>query len=105
MKVIELNRNNFKQEVLQSAVPVVVDFWAPWCGPCQAMGPIISKLAEASDGGYTVGKVNVDEEPELAETYGIMSIPSIKVFRDGRNSASAVGYTPQNKILEMLDSK
>lgn len=102
MAELILNKNNFEQEVLNSDKPVVVDFWAPWCGPCQMMGPVISELAEASEGRFVVGKVNVDEESELSEQFRIMSIPSIKIFRNGEVISSSIGYTPQSRILEML---
>jgi thioredoxin 1 len=80
----ELTENNFEQEVLKSATPVLVDFYAPWCGPCQMMGPIIDELAEEVKGKFGVFKVNVDESPTLAEKYAVMSIPAIKIFKGGQ---------------------
>ncbi len=82
MAEITLTSENFKAEVLESKVPVLVDFWATWCGPCQMMGPVVEELANESDGSYKVGKVNVDEQGELAQEYGIMSIPAFFVFKD-----------------------
>lgn len=105
MPELILNKENFEKEVLKAEGPVVVDFWAPWCGPCQMMAPVISELAEKAEGRYSVGKVNVDEENELSERFRIMSIPSIKVFKNGEVVASSIGYTPQGRIMEMLADK
>ncbi|MBO7599933.1 MAG: thioredoxin [Lachnospiraceae bacterium] len=102
MAEITLTKDNFEAEVLKSDIPVVVDFWATWCGPCQMMGPIIEKFAEEFEGTYTVGKVNVDDEEELAEEYGIMSIPSIKIFKNGENVKSVVGVQSREKLLDLL---
>jgi thioredoxin 1 len=81
---LELTDQNFESEVLKNILPVLVDFWAPWCGPCQVMGPIVEELAKEVEGKAKVGKVNVDENPALAEKYGILSIPSIKIFKGGQ---------------------
>ena len=102
MSEVMLTESNFEEEVLKSTVPVLVDFWAPWCGPCKMLGPVVSEIAEASDGSYKVGKVNVDDEPELAEKYGIMSIPSIFVFKDGQVAEKKIGLTTKNDLLAML---
>ncbi|MBO7333895.1 MAG: thioredoxin [Lachnospiraceae bacterium] len=102
MAEITLTKDNFEAEVLKSDIPVVVDFWATWCGPCQMMGPIIEKFAEEFEGTYKVGKVNVDDEEELAEEYGIMSIPSIKIFKNGENVKSVVGVQSREKLLDLL---
>ncbi len=98
----KFDESNFDQEVLGSDKPVVVDFWAPWCGPCRMMGPVIEKFAEEFDGQYVVGKVNVDENGDLASKYNIMSIPAIKVFKNGEVVSSAVGVQSREKLLEML---
>lgn len=94
--------DNFEQEVLKSDKPVIVDFWAPWCGPCQMMGPVIKELSEEADGKYIVGKINIDEEAALAERFNIMSIPTIKIFKDGKEVASSLGVVSKGKIKEMM---
>lgn len=104
MAEIILTKDNFEEEVINSQIPVVVDFWATWCGPCRMMGPIVEKFAEEFEGVYKVGKVNVDDEQELALRYNIMSIPTIKVFRDGKNTASAVGVQSREALLEMIEA-
>jgi thioredoxin 1 len=81
---LELNDSNFESEVLKSTLPVLVDFWAPWCGPCQIMGSIIDELAKEVEGKAKVFKVNVDENPDIAEKYSVMSIPSLKIFKNGQ---------------------
>jgi thioredoxin 1 len=102
MSEVMLTESNFEEEVLKSNVPVLVDFWAPWCGPCRMLGPVVSEIAEESDGSYKVGKVNVDDEQELAAQYGIMSIPSIFVFKNGQVAEKKIGLTTKNDILAML---
>ena len=93
---------NFEKEVLQSDVPVLVDFWATWCMPCKMLAPVIEEIA-AEAGGYKVGKVDVDQEPELAQKYRIMSIPSILVFKNGKVAASTVGVQPKAALKELLN--
>lgn len=101
---ITLNKDNFESVVLKSDKPVIVDFWAPWCGPCQMMGPVISKIAEEADGRFVVGKVNIDDEEELSDKYSVMSIPTIKVFKNGEVFATRIGATSKEKILQMIDN-
>lgn len=101
MEVIRLTEQNFDKEVLAAKEPVLVDFWASWCGPCRMMSPVVDEIAGEMP-GVKVGKVNVDEEGELAQRYGIMSIPALLVFRDGKVAAQTVGVRPKETILEML---
>ncbi|MGI5934640.1 MAG: thioredoxin [Lawsonibacter sp.] len=101
MSVIHIDRNNFQSEVLGSDRPVLLDFWAPWCGPCRMVGPILDEIAgERSD--IKVAKINVDEQPELAGQFGVMSIPTLVVMKDGRIVQQAVGVRPKAQILSML---
>ena len=101
MAIVNANKNNFKNEVLLSDKPVLLDFWAPWCGPCRMVGPILEQIA-AERGDVKVVKVNVDEETELAREYGIMSIPTIMVVREGKVVNQSLGAKPKNQILNLL---
>ena len=101
MSVLTLTASNFETEVLKAAKPVVVDFWATWCGPCRMQGPIIDRMAEKRD-DIIFGKVNVDEEEALAMHYGISSIPTLLFFKDGKLVNQTVGVTPEAKIAQML---
>ena len=100
MAHITLTKDNFAQEVLRAEKPVLVDFWASWCGPCMALAPTVDEVAE-EQAAVTVGKVNVDDEPELARQYRIMSIPTLIVFRDGEPVRREVGGRSKEEILEM----
>ena len=101
MSVIHINQNNFSSEVLQSDQPVLLDFWASWCGPCRMVSPILDEIAaERSD--IKVGKIYVDEQPELAAQFGVMSIPTLVVMKNGRVVNQAVGARPKAQILGML---
>ena len=103
MAEIKITSSNFEQEVLNSDVPVLVDFWAAWCGPCRMLAPAVAQIAAEMSGQVKVGKVNVDEEPELAQQFGIMSIPTVLVFKDGRKTASSIGLVPKAKLLALLE--
>ena len=102
MAEIIITEQNFEQEVLQSDKPVLVDFWATWCGPCRMLAPTIELLAEEMEGIAKVGKVNVDEQPGLAARFGISSIPTLIVFEDGKVKNSSVGVVPKSMIEDML---
>lgn len=101
MSVIHINKNNFRNEVLDSEKPVLLDFWAPWCGPCRMVSPIVDEIA-AECGDIKVGKVNVDEQPELAGQFGVMSIPTLVVMKGGKVVNQMVGARPKAQILAML---
>ena len=101
MTANNINKNNFQSEVMNSEKPVLLDFWAPWCGPCRMVAPIVEEIArERKD--IKVGKVNVDEQPELASRFGVMSIPTLVVMKDGKIVNQAIGLRPKNAILGML---
>ena len=102
MSVIHIDRNNFASEVLRSDKPVLLDFWASWCGPCRMVSPIIDEIA-ATRSDVRVGKINVDEQPELARQFGIMSIPTLVVMKNGRIVNQAVGARPRSAIESMLN--
>lgn len=101
MAVITITNDNFKTEVLQSDKPVLLDFWATWCGPCRMLSPIVDEVAEERS-DIKVGKVNVDEQPELAAEFGVMSIPTLLVFKDGQLVNQSVGARPKSGVLALL---
>lgn len=100
---MEFNDKNFDQEVVKSEKPVLVDFWAPWCGPCQVMGPIIDELAKEMGDKFKIGKINVDENQETASKYDIMSIPALKIFKDGKVIKEFVGLQNKENLKEELN--
>ena len=102
MAEIVLTEQNFDEEVLNSELPVLVDFWAIWCGPCRMVAPIVAQIAEEQEGSVKVGKVDVDEQPGLAARYGVMSIPTLMVFKGGELVSSAIGARPKAMIEDML---
>lgn len=102
MAEVKITKSNFEQEVLGSNIPVLVDFWATWCGPCRMLSPVIEEIAEENDGVVKVGKVNVDEEPELAAKFGIASIPTVLLFKNGKVVNSSVGFRPKAQIEAMF---
>jgi len=101
-KIVTLTNENFDQEALQSPIPVLVDFWASWCGPCRMIAPIIDQLAEEYEGKVKVGKVNVDEQRELAGKYRVMSIPTLFVFKDGQVVDKIIGARPKAELEAMI---
>ncbi len=102
MSVLTITQDNFEQEVIKSDKPVLIDFWAPWCGPCRMVGPIVEQIAEEAINTAKVGKVNVDEQPELAQAFGVMSIPTIVVMKNGKVAQRVVGVQSKNAILSMI---
>ncbi|HEX2505466.1 MAG TPA: thioredoxin [Gaiellaceae bacterium] len=98
----ETTEATFESDVLQNDRPVIVDFWAEWCGPCHAVSPVLDQIAEERQGELTVAKVNIDEQPALAQRYGVMSIPTIILFKDGKPAAAAVGAQPKGMLERNL---
>ena len=101
MSVINITRNNFQNEVINSDKPVLLDFWAPWCGPCRMVGPILEEIAGVRS-DIIIGIINVDEQPELASQFRVMSIPTLIVIKDGKIVNQSMGAKPKNAILAML---
>lgn len=102
-KAVIINKDNFEEEVLKSPVPVMVDFWANWCGPCKAIAPTIDELAKESEGHFKVGKVNIDEESALAKDFNIMSIPTMITFKDGKQVEKVIGARSKADLKGMLE--
>jgi len=102
MAELKITANNFEKEALQSPLPVLLDFWAPWCGPCRMLAPELKALADEYAGRVVVGKVNVDEEPELAAAFRVASIPTVVVIRDGKVVRTSVGYKPKEVLAALL---
>lgn len=104
MAEIKLTAQNFKTEVMDSDVPVLVDFWATWCGPCRMLAPVIEEISREYDGKIKVGKVNTDEEQVLAMKYGINAIPTVILFKDGKIAGQSVGYAPKDSFVKMINA-
>lgn len=102
MSVTELNKDNFEKEVMEANVPVLIDFWASWCGPCRMMSPVIDKISEEMGNKLKVCKVNVDENHELAEKYEIMTIPAFIVIKNGAEAGRTIGVQPKEDILKLI---
>jgi len=101
--VMEINESQFEQEVMQASLPVLLDFWAPWCGPCKMLGPVLEELARANDSRLKVVKVNVDENPDLAQQYEVMGIPALFLFKDGEVIDSFTGAMSKQVLTEKID--
>lgn len=102
MSSLTITKDNFESEVLQSQIPVLIDFWAPWCGPCKMLGPVIDQIAEEYSGSLKVGKVNIDEDGALAEQHGISSIPTLILYKDGKLAGQKTGAAPKNDITALF---
>lgn len=102
MAEITITKANFEEEVLKSDIPVLIDFWASWCGPCKMLAPIIAELAEEYEGKIKICKVNVDDESELASQFRIMSIPTVVVMKNGEITDTSVGYVPKSQLENMI---
>lgn len=100
---LALSTTDFESKVMQSEVPVLIDFWAEWCGPCKAIAPFVEQIASEYEGRAKVFKVDVDNEPELAGRFGVMSIPTLLVFKDGQRVGQLIGAVPKQKIAELID--
>lgn len=102
MAVVTLTKENFEQEVIQSQKPVLIDFWASWCGPCKMLSPVVDEIADEVD-STKICKVNIDEQPELAGAFQIMSIPTLAMMKNGKVITTSVGVQPKSKILKMME--
>jgi thioredoxin 1 len=102
--IINVDQDSFQKAVLDSQKPVLVDFWAPWCGPCRAVAPVVEELAKDYKGKMDFAKLNVDEAPFVASKYGVMSIPTIIVFKGGKPVHQAIGYQPKDQLKKLLDN-
>ncbi|PKM80923.1 MAG: thioredoxin [Firmicutes bacterium HGW-Firmicutes-14] len=102
-KVLSLNKENFQKEIIDSGDTSLVDFWAPWCSPCRMIAPIVDEIAVEYSGKVKVGKVNVDENREIAVEYGVMSIPTLIIFKDGKAADRVVGFKSKSNLKELLD--
>ena len=102
MAVLNITKENFESDVTNSSVPVLVDFWAPWCNPCMRAAPIVDEFASEVVGKVKVGKINIDEEPELAQTFGVMTIPTMMVFKDGKQVGKRIGLCSKEDLKNLV---
>ena len=102
-KPVEIEEAKFEEAVLKAAKPVMVDFWAPWCGPCKMVAPVVEELASDYDGQVSFIKINVDDNPQLASQYGVMSIPTLIIFKEGQPVSNIVGFRPKNELKKSLE--
>ena len=102
MPEITITKENFEAEVMKSDMPVLIDFWAAWCGPCKMLSPVIAEIAEEYSDKVKVGKVNVDEQPELAASFHVASIPTVVVMKEGKVTNQSIGYRPKDEIVALL---
>lgn len=103
--MINLTNENFEKEVISSKKPILVDFWASWCGPCQMIAPIVEEISNELSERIEVGKLNVDEQPEIAIKYDVMSIPTLILFKDGKVVNTIIGYHSKEEILDFINSR
>jgi len=103
-KPVEIEEAKFNEAVLQAEIPVLVDFWAPWCGPCRMVAPVVEELADEYEGRLSFVKVNVDDNPRIASQYGIMSIPTLIVFKEGQPVDTIIGFRPKEELKKSLDT-
>ena len=101
--VQEFTDTNFEQEVLTSDHPVLVDFWAPWCGPCRMIAPMVEELAKENTGSFKIGKINIDDNPNVAQNYGVSAIPTLMIFKNGEVVERFVGVRPKNQLQSAID--
>jgi thioredoxin 1 len=103
-KPVEIKETKFDEAVIKSKMPVLVDFWAPWCGPCRMVAPVVDELATEYDGKVSFVKLNVDDNPQVAGQYGVMSIPTLILFKDGKPASTIVGFRPKAELKKSLDA-
>ena len=104
MEIAHIGDDSFEQEVITAPLPVLVDFWAPWCGPCKSIAPLLEEIAQEYDGKLKVVKINVDDNPSVPSRYGVRGIPNLMIFKDGNLAGQIVGAAPKNKLVTEIDN-